>query len=498
MSEKVEINGWKYKKDDPEIGKFLDGSYKLLENVSRYYPLIDENFNIIFTTEIDKEFKNIVVGIMPAEKYRNKITRNLSSISYFEKIVGNLPSILKNTSINAGSSTITVVFKNETVAKSLGFVESFSDSIFYDKELKPRESHLTTKSSLKIFNFTQKYNVSDYSPEEVDEIKKMRDDNKIKLDFDFIYFYNKYLKPYSYGVELEYSLGYLRHPHYASNGFLGLRDGSVTNTGSELASLPIFNHKDLYHVKSVMDLLKDRCEVDKSCSIHIHMGNLRFDNIFIQNIYNVMVLLQDELIKCFPNSRQTGNSDGKIYCGKLKDLKFTTDIADFKNSVKNNVERIYKTFNKNTGFECYKDEYFLVDVENGYKRVRKKEFYSKKANKSKYDKTSKWNIDCRYHNLNFFNFLFRKNKTLEFRLMEGSTSFNAFINWLATCVAIINYAERVNPLKLSKKLTLNDVITAYYPSTLAKKLNMYWENRKTLFATGANFNNEALNNWKIY
>lgn len=498
MVNKIEINGWKYSVDDEDIVKTLDQGYQLYRTLRNYVPVIGKDYELIYVNSktISKRF--VVQALLPNSLQKKYVEKYISKTNRFELYFNCSKKLECNTGTSGEGCSYIIPILNREIAESLGYKESLSDGLYYHTLSNPNASHMSTIRAVKAFNFVGKYNVSDYNKEQIKEIEELRDNNKIKMDIGFVKFYRKYLKDYSYGVELEYCNGFVRFEHYAKNGFLGLRDGSVSSTGSELASLPIYNSKDLFHVHEMMEILNKRSKVDETCSTHIHVGGLRTDNTFIQNIYNIIQEIQNELYTCFPSYRNTPVND-KVYCGPLKKLTFKVEEKTYRTDLKNNVERIFSSLNGAQGFKKINSEIIMQELPNG--TLKKKvihNFYSKKANKSVFDGKHKWDIPSRYFNVNFFNFLFRSQKTLEFRLLEGTNYFNNFFNWLATCVAILKYAENLNPTRSIKGLTLNDIIKSYYDSKVSAKLISYWELRKQEFRAGRYENTVALNNIKIY
>jgi len=491
---KIEIDGWKYNLSDPEIGFVKNQGYKIITG-KNYYCALDENLRLIYFKNEGFNLQFCVQSALINEKLQTAEGRDLITINFGAIASKNNTLAIKTKLKNKICNDI--FFINSAAAIKNGFIESFLDGIFYEKNEIYDLSSIKKINNVKHFNFKDKYNVSDYKKDYLKQIEEASNDVKFKNNFDLLKFYRKYLKDFSFGVELEFSNGYIRPEDCFLNNFVGLRDGSVAETGSELASLPIFDYRGIHKVKNMMEILETRTSVDHTCSTHIHVGNLRTDNLFISNIYKVLLSLQNELYQAFPQTRNQ-EVNGKRYCAPLPKLDLTLNRGNLKSGLTKNVEKIFASSNGGRGYEKAHSSLELRQVENGlFKKVLRETYYCKKSNISVYDGIPKYNIPARYFIVNFFNFLLKPVKTMEFRIMEGTSSFNAFINWVSLIVAIIKYAEKLHPMKNIDGLTLKTVISDYFETKEASKLITYWEKRKEIFKVDIK-NSKLLNDFKIY
>lgn len=258
------------------------------------------------------------------------------------------------------------------------------------------------------------------------------------------YEYAKYLK-YSFGLEFETAAGYIPENECFKLGLIPLRDGSIS--GVEYSTIPMSGNEGLNRLKAQLNCLKEYTIPNKECSIHIHFGGFPINKKSIFILHQLWSRKYQYLFKEFiPRYSYNTNyfkSNGKNYC---------SEIASF-----NNFNDLYKYY---VGCNYLGDLYqpHPCDIE----------------------KRAKWNIKTRYYNCNFINMLCYKGaKTLEFRFLTPTYSFEKLTTFIMIFNAILQEAEELSK-KYSEKninMTIDEMsnnirhlIINTYPIDIAQKL----------------------------
>lgn len=129
-------------------------------------------------------------------------------------------------------------------------------------------------------------------------------------------------KPYTFGVEIETSLGYIPLNEIVANSInvKCVRDGSIR--GGEYVTGILTGDQGFLNLKKLTNILRKYCKVDQTCGIHVHIGNYSFTKENIVFIYLLCSILEDELLDMMPMSRR-----GNAYCTELnKKILSNTDI----------------------------------------------------------------------------------------------------------------------------------------------------------------------------
>lgn len=258
------------------------------------------------------------------------------------------------------------------------------------------------------------------------------------------YEYAKYLK-YSFGLEFETAAGYIPENECFKLGLIPLRDGSIS--GVEYSTIPMSGNEGLNRLKAQLNCLKEYTIPNKECSIHIHFGGFPINKKSIFILHQLWSRKYQHLFKEFiPRYSYNTNyfkSNGKNYC---------SEITSF-----NNFNDLYKYY---VGCNYLGDLYqpHPCDIE----------------------KRAKWNIKTRYYNCNFINMLCYKGaKTLEFRFLTPTYSFEKLTTFIMIFNAILQEAEELSK-KYSEKninMTIDEMsnnirhlIVNTYPVDITRKL----------------------------
>lgn len=273
-------------------------------------------------------------------------------------------------------------------------------------------------------------------------------------------------KKYTFGVEIETSKG--RIPQYISKD-LNIeckRDGSIPS--GEYATGVLVGDAGFKHLSNIVSELSKRCEVDKTCSIHVHIGNVKFDEEFVVYMYKVAIALQDDLFKLMPPSRRKSE-----YCKFVEDIgvllpsEENTSIIPYDVSIKNNFDKIFRKISLG---------------EKQSNRCNKKTNHPR-GSVCGYDRKTP-----RYWWLNFVPALFNTRGTesysLEFRCHSATLNFVKIKNWILLCMGIVNYVEthKEDIMSNPEKIKISNILKATFPKQSAGLIS-YFNDRYTLFSS---------------
>lgn len=301
-------------------------------------------------------------------------------------------------------------------------------------------------SNAYIYEFDRMYNSESLIPifSSVDNSKHTDDllsrINKSKKTYDLI---NKY----SFGVEIETGGGVIPQHECIGLGLIPLRDGSIG--GHEYTTIPMVGENGINLLMNQFRSVKEKCFIDKECSMHVHFGNFPVQEDKILRLHRLLYLLQDEIGSIFHERIfNTGSykASGKDYC-----KRFSKDFRDFNS--------LYKYF----GHADYPFKGSLTSP------------HPLDPNRNR-----KWENNCRYYFCNLINMMYGDaQKTVEFRLHTPTLNYSKVINWLFICTSILNYAESDEEISISK--SLEDIISYSNDSETAELLNGYISKRRTFF-----------------
>lgn len=263
-------------------------------------------------------------------------------------------------------------------------------------------------------------------------------------------------KKYTYGIELETVNGKL--PYYVDN-FLNyecVRDGSLKNEngeewGGEYVTGILTGDTGLSQLKRLCNELTKRCVVDKRTGMHIHLGNIDFDNELVVHLYKLFQLVENEIFNMMPLSRRKNE-----YCKKLKPFKF-----NFKESDLQDTNR-YRSLIEDYYLEIYKFVSHTGSLPSGSSNKKTQHPLGAKCG---YDHKT-----ARYCWINLVPTLFdtrgNGSYTIEIRNHPGTTNFTKVKNYLLIFMGLIWFAENhKKTIALSKSITLEEIMKLAYPKT---------------------------------
>lgn len=228
---------------------------------------------------------------------------------------------------------------------------------------------------------------------------------------------------FSYGLEFETVKGCVPLRESESNGLIPLRDGSVG--GLEYATIPLSGEVGIQGLLDSIDSLRKFTEYDKTCSLHLHIGNIPREEKFMVALFKIMYLVQDEIFNMFPIYKKYNFSvKRKLYTAPLP--SYITSCID---SVLDTDEKVSKSFGMIYKYLSCGQEYEEVDcdLENVLSHPRDPE------------ENRKWEVYSRYHFFNMIPLIFTNKQTVEFRIHTPTNSKIKIVNYIMICSAIVEY-----------------------------------------------------------
>lgn len=245
----------------------------------------------------------------------------------------------------------------------------------------------------------------------------------IKLKENNIYpnVFNKY----TYGIEIETSAGDVGDQELARYGFTTVYDGSIQ--GHEIVSMPL-KCGQLSALREFFEKLKGCARINSSCSLHIHVGNIPRTSENLCRLYDIFYKLQDELWTLIPYYKRESSylrNSNKDYVKSLVKM----DVS---------VEKIMAFFG--LGNITFSN---ISDLNRFFNEHRK------------------WNIDGRYHAINFINYICNPAGTIELRLLQSTFNWELVQTWIFLNTIIIDYALNNNIIGSKTKVSITDIINSY-------------------------------------
>lgn len=302
------------------------------------------------------------------------------------------------------------------------------------------------------------YNVRNIGEEEMTTIEKyaMAELSKHVPGEKICLSSSRYLPSFTYGIEFETSAGAVPEHHLSKGGLIPLRDGSIR--GFEYATIPYSSSDIGTAVSLACKTLNTYTTMSIHESLHVHIGNIRHKTEeFIGILYTLCCVLEKEMYSMFP--------------------KYYAETSKFKNRGKDYNKPLAKALvdaNPKTTFN---------NIATYLSAGRKYGGFGSQ-HPSDPDGQHKWQIETRYHWVNFINLLFGNSGTIEFRIHTPSKNPYKIMNWLYIISAIVSYAQYIHANKDTytmldiKKVTLKQILSKIYNVKLANHLIEYVEYRK--------------------
>lgn len=356
----------------------------------------------------------------------------------------------------------TIYYLNEQLANSDGYYEHMYDGVF------KRETELNNKKGKKhhtdfCFDF-KKFNLN-----------TLKSRNTISEG-----------KEYTFGVEIETSIGYFPTRLLYNLPFKCVRDGSLDETGGEYISHVLSRDYGFEVCNKMAEQLKKRCAVNEKCSIHVHIGNVPKTKEFNISLYHLGLKIQNEMLSMLPFSRTDPNYNPN-YAIKKNYCKLLPVIEKDKNNLLKLINPKSKEEYKLTlcSLDMKINHFLLGCLNNDNTVIIPGKGWERTHNRKSRAHTTgtKWNRAARYYWLNLVNLNFDNKGTVEFRPHSGTTNSRKIINWIKICMGVCYYAEHnfkncVNPMSV---INLEEIIKFSYPKSYENILT-YIEERKEKFS----------------
>lgn len=314
-------------------------------------------------------------------------------------------------------------------------------------------------------------------------------------------------KRYTFGVELETSNGNLPYNVMKKYNVKTMRDGSIG--GHEFVTGILKGDAGLLHLNHLIYELNNRCQIDKRCGLHVHLGGTVFNRELLVVLYHLGLKIQEEMFELVPENRRQSKycrylpivfSDSKYK--KLANEHYNFFISEYYRKIYNEVMLQIK--------DCpagiIKDGNTILDSPG----------LGPKNNKFKVHKDGRWN-NGRYYWLNLQPAMFAtregdiidisKTFNIEFRNHSPSLNYKKIKNWILILMGILSFAENNKRRILfdNSKITLKEILYSEFSEkpielksnliSLPSYLNNYVEERKALFASKmqvSSFNGEIV------
>lgn len=236
--------------------------------------------------------------------------------------------------------------------------------------------------------------------------------------------YSKILKGLSFGLEFETVAGFVPEYLLDNHGLIPLRDGSIA--GIEYVTVPLEGAKGLQCVVDMLQMLNKRTSYDnKSCSLHLHIGNVPRTKEFITAFFKLTMKIQDEIYTMFPIYKKYNMGiKNKNYSEPLPVYKLLSELDPSIDSsnINKNFNVIYKYLAMGQDFKQVGED--LNNVE---------------SHPNDPNGNQKWNIRTRYHIHNLVTLIFGNKKTIEFRVHTPTYDVNKIMAFIMMNSLLINF-----------------------------------------------------------
>lgn len=251
-------------------------------------------------------------------------------------------------------------------------------------------------------------------------IDLFENDTSLNLTEDTMYSYSSELN-HSFGIEFETAAGYVSEKKCFELGLIPLRDGSIS--GVEYSTIPMIGNSGLCLLKRQLEELKKSTYTNKECSVHMHLGGYPVTPKSIFILHTLWYYVQDYVLHYIPAYSYRTDAfkrNGKNYCGIVNHFKTFKDMYQF-----------------------YTGQKYMGDLYQPHP--------------ADIEKRAKWNIKTRYFNCNFINMLcYNSAKTVEFRFLTPTYSFDKLSTFLLIFNGILRYGEKL--YKQLSKCTDEEII----------------------------------------
>lgn len=265
-----------------------------------------------------------------------------------------------------------------------------------------------------------------------DNLNKIFENNYVPDYLSITEDISNFIKDLSFGFEFETIKGLIPNSKLKCLPLIPLRDGSIQ--GLEYATLPLQGKKGIQALIDSVNELKKRTVYDNSCSLHLHIGNIPRTPEFILAFYKLYSIISDEIFSLFPLYKK--------YNFGIKRKHYTKpyDFIKLNSLMEPCIDNNQKVINNFSILFDYLSEY---NIDNNY-NFKSYDFNLNNVLNHPKDpgNNSKWNINNRYHVINFIPLIFGNKKTIEFRIHTPTYDISKIINFLLINSILVNFTIR--------------------------------------------------------
>lgn len=447
------ISGEFYLIGDPKVKD--SGQCYLLNGTYFRYASGNIEYDHAQGTYVTLSNNNLVNGVVGIDK-NGRVIYGYFTPNELDNIVVKTPS---------GSKT---GLNEEIFGKSRYYRERLTDGVFYRYDAIPAKNFSFIDFPDQGYKNSLQYTCDNSMPE---YIKFYNNNYKPKELYPMVRKYGDFAEDYTFGVEFETVRGSIPTRICKKYGLIPVRDGSVM--GLEYVTIPLQGKLGLNTLIDVSRELSKRTVNDKSCSMHIHIGNIPRTQSFLLAFYKLVASIQDEIFEMFPIYKRVNYGIKKKNYTKPLPISILTELDPVinKSNMTKNFDVLFKFLSMGSSFsENFKT---LSQV---------------KQHPSDPNGTSKWNIKSRYYHVNMIPIVFGNKKTIEFRIHTGTDDANKIINFLSMWISIINFVKNNQTLILSKFDQINGYSLLNYisngiDSSVASSTMAYVKTRKRYIAS---------------
>ena len=252
--------------------------------------------------------------------------------------------------------------------------------------------------------------------------------------------YAPLLENLSFGLEFETTKGHIPDRVLNQYGLIPLRDGSIS--GIEYVTVPMEGEKGLQCTADILKELKKRTSYsDKTCSLHLHLGDIPRTKEFILAFFKVGMKIQDEMFQMFPLYKKYNyHIKNKNYSAPLPTFEILSQldpIIDSRN-IDENFGILYKYLSMGQDFKS---------VGNNLENVL--------SHPADPNGNQKWNVKTRYYLYNILPLIFGNKQTIEFRIHTPTYDVNKILPFIFMNSLIVNFVIRNQKLILNRKNFIN-------------------------------------------
>jgi len=350
---------------------------------------------------------------------------------------------------------------SEEILSGKNVTEELSTGYFYSNGLKDL-ARLKKKGIQNRYSFPLDYSASFRLKSFIEAYEKLKPENKVSVCK-----FSKELEGKSFGLEFETSNGFIPERYIYKCGLIPLKDGSLRHDNLEpfeFTTIPLKNDEGISNLCDISELLKRYTEINKQCSLHIHIGGYKPSYEFIVGMHRLMLRIQDELYSMFPSNYRFTSQNGfkaKDYCAPIKNIKILKT-----GSPEENFMKIFNFYS--AGMEEFRG-------------------FGERNHPMDRDQRHKWQIDLRYYLVNIIPFIWGNSGTIEWRLHPPTQNTDKIINWLFIVNGILKYVEK-NAAELASFVDLrftdlSKIMSSVYSKDLSQRLIAYIEWRKAYMLT---------------